>query len=213
VPDQTIGVGPVLPRRSRIEHARAVADTQQTLNLLAEMRRGSQEASEQLTKLVYPELRQLAAHFMRPERSDHTLQTTALIHEAYLRLLGSQSVEWQDRAHFVALMAGQMRRVLVDHARKRSAQKGSRQGMRLAIDHVEGIAPRRDEDLLAVDEALRRLAEVDSRASRVVELKFFGGLQDRETAEVLGVSVATLQRDWTFAKAWLLKRLAAADGP
>jgi len=213
VPDRTIGLRLVLPRCSGIEHARAVADTQRALTLLAQMRRGSREAAEQLIKLVYPDLRLLAAHFMRPERSDHTLQTTALIHEAYLRLLGSESVEWQDRAHFLAVMAGQMRRVLVDHARKRNAQKRPRQEMRLALDHVEGIAPRRDEDLLAVDEALRRLAEVDSRASRVVELKFFGGLQDRESAEALGVSVATLQRDWTFAKAWLLKRLAATDGP
>jgi RNA polymerase sigma-70 factor, ECF subfamily len=188
-----------------------VADTQRVLNLLAQMRRGSGEAAEQLIKLVYPDLRQLAAHFMRPERSDHTLQTTALIHEAYLRLLGSDSVEWQDRAHFLALMAGQMRRILVDHARKRNAQKRSGQEMRLALDHVEGLAPRRDEDLLAVHQALRRLEEVDFRASRVVELKFFGGLEDRESAEVLGVSVATLQRDWTFAKAWLLRQLAAAD--
>jgi RNA polymerase sigma-70 factor (ECF subfamily) len=175
--------------------------------LIAQVRRGSRQAADELIALVYPDLRQLAARFMRPERPDHTLQTTALIHEAYLRLLGSNAMDWQDRAHFLALMAEQMRRILVDHARKRGAQKRSRHGLRLTLDHVEGIAPRRDEDLLAVDEALKQLADIDSRASRVVELKFFGGLQDRESAEVLGVSIATLQRDWTFAKAWLLKRL------
>jgi len=189
-----------------------MADTQRVMNLLAQVRRGSREAADELVALVYPDLRHLAAHFMRPERPDHTLQTTALIHEAYLRLLGSRSIEWQDRAHFLALMAEQMRRILVDHARKRGAWKRSGQGVRLALDHVDGIAPRRDEDLLAVDEALKQLAEVEPRASRVVELKFFGGLKDRESAEVLGVSIATLQRDWTFAKAWLLKQLAPAGG-
>ncbi len=185
-----------------------MADTQRVKNLLAEVRRGNREAADELLALVYPDLRHLAAHFMRPERPDHTLQTTALIHEAYLRLCGSGSLEWQDRAHFLALMAGQMRRILVDHARKRGAQKRFGQGVRLALDHVGGIAPRQNEDLLAVDEALKQLAEVDPRASRVVELKFFGGLQDRESAEVLGVSIPTVQRDWTFAKAWLLKQLA-----
>ena len=149
---------------------------------------------------------------MANEAPGHTLQPTALIHEAYLRLLGSSSIEWQDRAHFFALMAAQMRRILVDHARKRGARKRSG-GMRLTLEHVEGIAPKRDEDLLAVDQALTQLTEVDPRASRVVELKFFGGLEDRETAEVLGVSIPTIQRDWTFAKAWLLKSLAPAGEP
>jgi RNA polymerase sigma-70 factor, ECF subfamily len=186
-----------------------MANTQRAVELLAQVRRGNRQAADELVALVYPDLRQLAAHFMRPERPDHTLQTTALIHEAYLRLLGSRSIEWQDRAHFLALMAEQMRRILVDHARRRSAQKRSPEGMRLALDHVSGMGPRRDEDLLAVDQALSQLAEVDPRASRVVELKFFGGLKDRESAEVLGVSIPTLQRDWTFAKAWLLKRLAS----
>jgi len=189
-----------------------MADTQRAMDLLAQVRRGSRRAADELIALVYPDLRQLAAHFMRPERPGHTLQTTALIHEAYLRLLGSSSIEWQDRAHFLALMAEQMRRILVDHARKRGARKRSG-GMRLDLGHVEGIAPRRDEDLLAVDQALTQLAEVDARASRVVELKFFGGLEDRETAEVLGVSIPTVQRDWTFAKAWLLKSLAPAGEP
>jgi RNA polymerase sigma-70 factor (ECF subfamily) len=189
-----------------------MADTQRAMDLLAQVRRGSRQATDELIALVYPDLRQLAAHFMRPERPGHTLQTTALIHEAYLRLLGSSSIEWQDRAHFLALMAEQMRRILVDHARKRGARKRSG-GMRLDLEHVEGIAPRRDEDLLAVDQALTQLAEVDPRASRVVELKFFGGLEDRETAEVLGISIPTVQRDWTFAKAWLLTRLGPAGEP
>jgi RNA polymerase sigma factor (TIGR02999 family) len=189
-----------------------MADTQRAMDLLAQVRRGSRQAADELIALVYPDLRQLAARFMRPERPDHTLQTTALIHEAYLRLLGSSSIEWQDRAHFLALMSAQMRRILVDHARKHGAQKRSG-GMRLTLGHVEGIAPKRDEDLLAVDQALTQLAEVDPRASRVVELKFFGGLEDRETAEVLGISIPTIQRDWTFAKAWLLKRLAPAGEP
>ena len=190
-----------------------VSGSPEVTRLLLAWEQGEQSALEELVPLVHAELRRIARRYMLGERRGHTLQTTALVNEAYLRLVNSQKVNWQSRAHFFAISAQLMRRVLVDHARKRSAQKRSRQGMRLAIDHVEGIAPKRDEDLLAVDEALRRLAEVDSRASRVVELKFFGGLQDRETAEVLGVSVATLQRDWTFAKAWLLKRLAAADGP
>ena len=186
-----------------------MANTQRVADLVAQLRQGNRQAADALVALVYPDLRQLAAHFMRPERPDHTLQTTALIHEAYLRLLGSRSIEWQDRAHFLALMAEQMRRILVDHARRRSAQKRSPEGMRLDLNHVGGIGPRRDEDLLAVDQALSQLAEVDPRAGRVVELKFFGGLKDRESAEVLGVSIPTLQRDWTFAKAWLLKRLAS----
>jgi RNA polymerase sigma factor (TIGR02999 family) len=176
------------------------------LALLAEMRAGSPDAEARLLALVYPSLRRLAAHYMRHERADHTLQTTALVHEAYLRLLGSD-IDWQSQAHFYAMMATHMRRILVDHARARNAERGPGHAVRVTWQEGTALAPGRSDDLLALDAALTRLAGVDARASRVVELRFFSGLKEQEAAEVLGISLATLKRDWTFAKAWLYDAL------
>jgi RNA polymerase sigma factor (TIGR02999 family) len=175
--------------------------------LLAAVARGDQEARERLITCVYPELHRLAAHYLRLERPDHTLQTTALVHEAYLRLFGGAGIDWQNRSHFFAVAARQMRRILVDHARARNAVKGPGLRTRLPLEAVREIGEQPDEDVLALDEALSALARVDPRASEVVELRFFGGLEEREAAHVLGISVPTMKRDWNFAKAWLFKRL------
>jgi RNA polymerase sigma factor (TIGR02999 family) len=177
------------------------------LALLAEMRAGSPDAEARLLALVYPSLRRLAAHYMRHERADHTLQTTALVHEAYLRLLGSTAIDWQSQAHFYAMMATHMRRILVDYARARNAERGPGHAVRVTWQEGSAVAPGRSDDLVALDAALTRLAGVDARASRVVELRFFSGLKEQEAADVLGISLATLKRDWTFAKAWLYQAL------
>ena len=175
--------------------------------LLAEYRSGDHEAGERLVSLVYGELRRLAQYYMQNERPDHTLQATALVHEAYVRLFGGEVCEWRNRAHFFAVAARQMRRLLVDHARAQRAEK--RQGARIVIplEEVTGRAPEPDEDMVAVDEALSRLERVAPRAGQVVELRFFGGLTEMEAAETLGISTATLKRDWDFARAWLYKEL------
>lgn len=178
------------------------------LSLLTEVRAGSAGAEERLLAMVYPSLRRLASHYMRHERTDHTLQTTALVHEAYLRLLGGASIDWQSQAHFYAMMATHMRRILVDHARARNAERGPGRAIRVAWREGVAVDGGRTDDLVALDAALTRFAEIDPRASRVVELRFFTGLKEQEAAEVLGISLATLKRDWTFAKAWLYQALA-----
>jgi RNA polymerase sigma factor (TIGR02999 family) len=152
---------------------------------------------------MYPELRRLARRCLAGERAGHTLQTTELVHEAWLRLFASARVSVADRAHLLALMATQMRRVLVDYARRRNAAKGPGSGIRVGLDEAGGVAGTFDEDVLAIDQALTALKDIDPRASRVVELRFFAGLLEEETAEALGISVATIKRDWTFARAWL----------
>lgn len=175
--------------------------------LLDEYRAGDRTAGERLVAIVYQELRRLAQYYLRNERPGHTLQATALVHEAYLRLFGSEVCEWRNRAHFFAVAARQMRRLLVDHARAVNAEK--RHGARIIVplEEVTGKAPERDEDIVAMDEALTRLEQVSSRAGQVVELRFFGGLTETEAAETLGISTATLKRDWDFAKAWLYRQL------
>jgi RNA polymerase sigma-70 factor (ECF subfamily) len=178
------------------------------LSLLGEIRAGSPDAETRLLALVYPSLRRLASHYMRTERADHTLQTTALVHEAYIRLIGSAAIDWQSQAHFYAMMATHMRRILVDYARARNAERGPGQAVRIAWQDDVAVDPGRTDDLVALDAALTRLAGVDARASRVVELRFFTGLKEQEAADVLGISLATLKRDWTFAKAWLYQALA-----
>src|SRR5262249_52035307 len=163
--------------------------------------------AEELMNLVYAELRRLAGHFMRRELPGHTLQTTALVHEAYIRLCGADSIDWQNRAHFFAVAAQQVRRVLVDHARAARARKrwGALKKVSLAdIDLVHLDPP---DSLIALDEALRRLADLDARAARVVELRYFGGLTEQEAAEVLNISTATLKRDWEFSRTWLVSQL------
>ncbi|HET9526641.1 MAG TPA: sigma-70 family RNA polymerase sigma factor [Pyrinomonadaceae bacterium] len=175
--------------------------------LLLQWRRGDQSALEQLMPLVYEELRRLARQCMRGERAGHTLQTTALVNEAYLRLVNSSRVQWQDRAHFFAIASQLMRRVLVDEARKRRNLKRGGEYTRLAIEEVEIGSPGRDFDLLALDQALDGLAEFAPRKGKVVELRFFGGLSIEETALVLGISTDIVKREWRTAKLWLLREL------
>jgi len=171
--------------------------------LLVEIRAGNREAEVKLIPLVYAELRRLAAHYLRGERPDHTLQPTALVHEAYLRLTKLREMDWQSRSHFFATAATVMRRILVDHARAQQADK--REGFREAISLDEAliVSPARSSQLIALDDALDRLAKLDVRRSKIVELRFFGGLNEEETGAVLGISVRTVKRDWRVAKAWL----------
>lgn len=167
---------------------------------------GDETALEKLLPLVYAELRRRARRYMARERRDHTLQSTDLIHEAYLRLAGSKPVDWQNRSHFYALSARLMRQILVDHARARGYQK--RGGGRHRVTFDEGMVPvEPDWDLVQLDEALQALAEKDERKSRVVELRFFGGLSAEEAAEILDVSAQTVRRDWRLSKAWLLREM------
>jgi RNA polymerase sigma factor (TIGR02999 family) len=176
--------------------------------LLRQWSDGRQEALDRLLPEIYAELRKLASSYLRRERSDHTLQATALVHEAFLRLIDQRSVKWQSRAHFFGIAAQMMRRILVDHARAHDTDKRGSGEARLSLDEALIVAPSTDVDLLALDEALARLAAIDAQQSRVVELRFFGGLTIAETAEVLRVSPATVGREWTLAKAWLYAELA-----
>jgi RNA polymerase sigma-70 factor (ECF subfamily) len=171
--------------------------------LLVEIRAGNRAAEVKLIPLVYAELRRLAAHYLRGERPDHTLQPTALVHEAYLRLTKLREVDWQSRSHFFATAATLMRRILVDHARAQQANK--REGFREAISLEEAliVSPARSSQLIALDDALDRLAKLDGRKSKIVELRFFGGLSEEETGAALGISARTVKRDWRVAKAWL----------
>ena len=181
---------------------------EQTLShLISRARAGDTAAESELTAAVYPELRRLARRYLSSERKGHTLQTTELIHEAWLRLFGANTVSVQDRNHLVALMATQMRRALVDYARHRNAAKGPGAAVRVSLSATDGVLSGPDEDLLAIDDALTALEAVDARASRVVELRFFAGLLEAEAADALGISVSTLKRDWAFARAWLYNRL------
>lgn len=157
--------------------------------------------------LVYDELRRLANHYLRQERSDHTLQPTALVHEAYLKLIDQSRVDWQNRAHFFGVAAQSMRRILVDHARSHRASKRGGVQQKLALDEAVDYSQPRDIDLLALDDALNLLAKLDERQSQVVELRFFGGLTIEETAAALGVSPATVKVDWSMAKAWLHREI------
>jgi RNA polymerase sigma factor (TIGR02999 family) len=173
---------------------------------------GDDGALERLAPLVEAELRRLARGYMRRERRGHTLQTTALVNEAFLRLTGARGVRWQDRAHFLGISARLMRRVLVDHARSRGYRKRGGGAQRVSLD--EGVRPVAEPalDLLALDRALDALAAVDPRKCRVVELRYFGGLSVEETAEVLAVSPDTVKRDWRLAKLWLLRELEGDGG-
>ena len=160
--------------------------------------------------MVYPELRRIATRFLHNERDHHTLEPTALVNELSVRLLGSQPLTFQDRAHFFAVAAQTMRRILIDYARARTAEKRGGRQERVSLTAVEGWNPvERSEDILVLDEALTKLEKADSRAARVVELRFFGGLEEAEVAEVLGVSIITVKRDWKVARAWLIGRLKA----
>lgn len=178
--------------------------------LLVNWSRGDRAALEQLTPLVYGELRRLASRYLRRERPGHTLQSTALVHEAYLRLIDQRSVHWQNRAHFFGIAARLIRRILVDHARSHHAQKRGADAPMLSLDEAIATPQKRDLNLVALDDALERLAQFDPQQSRVVELRFFTGLSIEETAEVLGISPATVKRDWVAAKAWLYRAIAGS---
>ena len=176
--------------------------------LLVDWGNGDQAALEKLMPLVYSELRRLASNYLRRERGEHTLQPTALVNEAYLKLIDQRNAKWQNRAHFFGISAQLMRRILVDHARQHQAVKRGGSGQqRVSITTVEKLAKEPEVDLLSLNEALDELARMDPQQGRIVELKFFGGLQIDEIAEVLGIGHATVERDWKLARAWLRRQL------
>lgn len=190
---------PVLMRES---------DKAETTCLLRRWAEGDKAALEQLTPRVYRELRRIAGNLMRNERPGCSVQATALVHEAYLRLLDAEGLDLQHRAHFLAVAAGMMRHILLDAARKRATAKRGGEAARVDLDEIPDMSGSRAAELLAVDEALTELANVDARKAQVIELRFFGGLTVEETAAVLGVSADTVMRDWRLARAWLLSRVA-----
>ena len=173
---------------------------------------GNQAALDRLMPLVYAQLRQAAHRYMARERRGHTLQTTALVNEVYVRLAKAREMRWQDRVHFFALSAQMMRRILTDHARARQYAKRGGGAQVVSLDEAPEVSPKPRADLVALDDALKRLAAVDERKSRVVELRYFGGLSVEETGEVLKVSPETVMRDWKLAKAWLLRELSGEQG-
>ena len=182
-----------------------MTDSHDVTKLLRKVSDGDETAPEKLLPLVYDELRKLAHGYMENERADHTLQATALVHEAYIRLVDWENVSWENRAHFFAVAARVMRKILVDYARQKKAQK--RGGQKLALDDAVSFASEREFDLIALDDALESLAKLDARQAQIVELRFFGGLTIEETAEVLNISPATVKREWAMAKAWLFERM------
>jgi RNA polymerase sigma factor (TIGR02999 family) len=180
--------------------------------LLIQWSQGDSAALDALLPLVYDELRRLAQGYLSHEQPGHTLSSTALVHEAYLRLVKQKDVTWQNRAHFFAVAARMMRRILVDHARSHNYAKRGGGAMTLSLDEsLVPAAPQRDLDLVALDDALEALARLDERQSRMVELRFFGGLSIEETSEVLGVSAPTVKRDWASARAWLFREIKGAS--
>ena len=180
--------------------------------LLHEWSQGDETALDKLIPIVYDELRRQAANYMRRERPGQSLQTTALVHEAFLKLVNQRAVEWQNRNHFFAIAAHVMRRILVDHARQHQAEKrGGADLTMLPIDDADASVEEPEVDLVALDQALERLALLDEQQSRVVELRFFSGLSVEETAEVLNVSTRTVKREWRAAKAWLLRELSRGE--
>lgn len=180
--------------------------------MLARWSEGDQSALENLTPYVYEDLRRLASHYLRHERPDHTLQATALVHEVYIQLLDMHHIEWRNRSHFIGIAAQMMRHILVDHARKREADKRGGGAFKVSLSRAERIPEKRDVDLVALDQALEVLASSYPRQAQVVELRFFGGLNTEEVAEVqksagIETSSRTVERDWRFARAWLLKEI------
>jgi RNA polymerase sigma factor (TIGR02999 family) len=175
--------------------------------LLVRSRQGSREALDELMPVVYRELQALARRYLSRERPGHTLQATALVHEAYVKLIDQRHVEWQNRAHFFGVAAQLMRRLLVDHARRRNRAKRGSGGTRITLTEGLAAAAEVDIDAIALDDALTSLERLDARKGRIVELRFFGGLTVEETAEVMGTSAATVKREWQFAKAWLSRQI------
>lgn len=180
--------------------------------LLVEVAKGNRAAQDQLVPLVYGELKRLARAYMRRERDDHTLQTTALVHEAYLKLVRNQAPDWQGRSHFFGIAAQLMRQILIDHARGRLRRKRSGAAVVLPLNEALTFSPEHSEELVRLDEALERLSKLDARQSQIVELRFFGGLSVEDTAKYLGVSPKTVKRDWAVAKVWLHRELRCSSG-
>jgi len=184
-----------------------MAEKQEVTQLLKKAQNGDRESLDLLLPMIYDELRRVAANQLQKERSNHTLQPTALVHEAYLRLLEQHDVDWQNRAHFFSIAAEMMRRILVNYAVGRNAQKRGLGVARLSLEEAISFSDEKDFDLVALDDALKQLAEYDETQARIVELRFFGGLTIEETAEVLGISDSTVKREWRMAKAWLKAQL------
>jgi RNA polymerase sigma factor (TIGR02999 family) len=189
----------------------ALPSTHEVTQLLKAWTTGDERALEKLTPLVYEQLHRVAQRCMAGERSGHILQTTALVNEVYLRLVDCEQINWQDRAHFLAVSAQLMRRILIDFARSRGYQKRGGGALHMSLDEAPSVCNEPDTNLLALDDALKALAAVDERKSKVVELRFFGGLSIEETAEVLRVSTETVVRDWRLAKVWLLREMSEED--
>ena len=186
----------------------------QVTALLSRLQRGDRAAAELLIPLVMDELRRLARYYLRDERTGHTLQPTALVHEAYLKLAGYQNLSWESRSHFIGVAAGLMRQILIDSARRHRAAKRGRDFEQVSLEELRDFLPvGQPEELLALDEALERLEKMSPRQSRIVELRYFGGLSVEETAEALGVSPITVKRDWATARAWLRAELKDAGRP
>jgi RNA polymerase sigma factor (TIGR02999 family) len=183
------------------------SDTDKVTRLLSDWSGGNRQALEELLPMIYNELRRLAHGFLYRERPGHTLQTTALVHEAYLKLIDQRDARWQNRAHFFAIAAQAMRRILIDSARKHAAQKRGGPQDKLSLDEAPDISLEPNSNLLALDEALTTLGEIDPQQSRIVELRYFGGLTIEETAEVMNSSPATIKREWAMARAWLHQEL------
>jgi len=197
-----LGRNPILPQKS----------SNQVTELLVRWRSGDQDALDALMPIVYRELRQLAQHYLRQERSDHTLQSTALVHEAYMRLAGQKPPEWQNRAHFFGIAAHLMRQILVEHARGRSAAKRGSGATRITLDESVVSAEPQSIDVIVLDKALEELTKLDAQQGRIVELRYFAGLSIEDTSEALGISPATVKRDWTTARAWLFRAMTG-EGP
>lgn len=180
--------------------------------LLGQIAKGNDAAAAQLIPIVYDELRRLAGGYMRRERQDHTLQPTALVHEAYLKLIEQRAVDWQGRSHFFAIAAQTMRRILIDHARGHLRDKRGGGAIAVPLDEALVFSPEQSAELVMLDASLERLAKLDPRQSKIVELRFFGGLTVEQTAEMLGISAKTVKRDWSMAKAWLHGDMKTSDG-
>ena len=187
----------------------AQASTQELTQLLVQLSEGKSQVVDDILPLIYNELRRLASNYLRRERSDHTLQPTALVHEAYIKLIDQTQVKWQNRAHFFGIAANIMRRILVDYARQHKADKRGGAAEKLPLEEeILIVSEGKSAELLALDEALENLAKIDAQKSKIVELRYFGGLSVEETAEVLGISEITVKRHWRMAKAWLYGQLA-----
>ena len=197
---------------TRIRTNMEALSQRQVTQLLLDWSDGDHEALNRLMPLVYQELKRMARFYMRRERADHTLQTSALVNEAYIRLVDYKKMRWQDRAHFFAVAAQAMRRILVEHARGHTRAKRGGDAHKVSLDEAATLADGKAANMVALDDALKSLAEFDPRKSQIVELRYFGGLNIEETAEVIGVSPATVKREWTTAKIWLHREVTNASG-